>query len=47
LVFSSDGDEQAMLDAFADEGFNAVSAHANDLGNEVITVYRVTAATAS
>jgi HemK-related putative methylase len=47
MVFSSDGDEQAMLDAFADEGFHAVSAHANDLGNEVITVYRVTAATAS
>jgi len=42
VVFSSDGDEQGLLAACSAEGFDAAIDHAQDLGNEVITVYRVT-----
>jgi HemK-related putative methylase len=41
IVFSSDGEEEAMLDALRSAGFEPEIATRKDLWNEVVTVYRV------
>jgi HemK-related putative methylase len=42
IVFSSDGDEGGLLAALASSGFDTAADREQDVGNEVITVYRVT-----